>query len=474
MRLLALSREAVQCGLSVGTSLADARTVVPGLDVHDHDPLADAEWLDRIADGCMRFSPLVAAEPPDGVVFEIAGSAHLFGGERELAGAVQGWLAGIPVTARLAGGHSAQAARALARYHGGPLAEGDEDAAIRDLPVAALELDPESDLGLRRAGFETVGEVMDRPRQVIAARFGSASVYRLERLVGTGAKPIEARAAKVEDVYRRRFAEPIASKDYAIGVLAELLDEANAALAERERGGRAFEARFCRVDGQVRRIGVETGLPTRDSAAIARLFDERLDTLTDPLDPGFGFDEVQLRIPRTDPLAPVQDDLGSKPGSDNPLARTLDMLAVRLGRNRLLRFRPHDTHMPEDGQVAVPATRAPDPFAWPRPRAADPPMRPLQLFDPPHRIAVIAQIPDGPPRRFRWRRKLRDIVRYEGPERIAPEWWTSDEDPLGHDGLTRDYYRVEDTAGRRYWVFRHGLYGRETVDPAWYLHGLFA
>lgn len=472
MRLTAVNREAIEYGLSAGASLADARAIVPDLVVHNHDAIANAELLDRIADACMRYTPMVAVEPPDGVMLDITGSAHLAGGEEQLALHVQDWLDSKRLESRSALAASAQAAHALARFHDDRTI--DEMAAIRALPVAALKLDPDADLALRRAGLKTIGAVMDRPRKVIAARFGAESVYRLELLIGASAKPLDPRIPAGLHSFRRRFAEPIASKNYALKVLRELLDEANMGLAEKDLGGRAFEARFCRVDGLIQRLHVETGLPTRDSAAIARLFDERLDSLTDPLDPGFGFDAIELTIPQTAPLRPEQDDIEQAEDSDNPLSETLDILSVRLGRNRLLRFRPNDTHIPENGQTAMPVMEASQSFTWPRTQAGEPPSRPLQLFDPPQRITVIAEIPDGPPTRFRWRRKVRDVVYHEGPERIASEWWKSVEDPLGRHHLTRDYYRIEDTNGRRYWIFRHGLYERETGNPNWYLHGLFA
>lgn len=472
MRLAGLNSNAVKCGLCLGTNLADALAVVPDLVVHDHEPQADADLLDRIADNCMRFTPIIAVEEPDGIVLDVTGSAHLFGGEAALKADVAGWLRNERLEARTAYGASAEAAYALARFHCGKITA--EMEAIRALPVAALQLDPEADLGLRRAGLATIGAVMDRPRKVIAARFGTACVYRLERLIGAQNGPIDPRSPAFLHTFLRRFAEPITSKSYAVGMLRELLDEANASLGVKDLGGRVFEAQFCRVDGLIQRLHVETGLPTRDSAAIARLFDERLDSLADPLDPGFGFDSIRLTIPQTELLKPKQDDLEEEVHHGNPLSETLDMLAIRLGRNRVLRFCPRDTHIPEKGQIAVPAIDALQPLVWSPAPADEPPSRPLQLFDPPQRIAVIAEIPDGPPRRFRWRGKLRDVIRHEGPERIAEEWWKSAEDPLGRDQLTRDYYRIEDTDGRRYWVFRHGLYGRETDDPGWYLHGLFA
>nr|WP_281501057.1 DNA polymerase Y family protein [Erythrobacter sp. F6033] len=472
MRLVALNRAALECGLTLGSNLADARAVEPELIVYDHNPQADAELLDQIADECVRYTPMVAVEPPDGLALDITGSAHLSGGEMELQQDVRGWFASQQIATRLACASSAEAASALARFHRGEVA--DEMQAIRSLPVAALQLDPEADLGLRRAGLKMIGDVMDRPRKVIAARFGAASVYRLERLIGKSAKPLDTRRPQRSFTFHRRFAEPITSKTYSVSVLRELLDEANAELAGENLGGRAFEARFNRVDGAVQSLYIETGRSTRDSTAIARLFDERLDGLADPLDPGFGFDSVELAIVQTELLKSQQEDIEKEVRRDNTLAETLDILRVRLGRNRVLRFRPNDTHIPENTQIALPAIDAGHPFAWQSAELGEPPSRPLHLFDPPQRIAVIAEIPDGPPKRFRWRKKVRDVARHEGPERIASEWWKASEDPLGRTQLTRDYYRIEDTEGRRYWVFRHGLYGREADDPNWYLHGLFA
>jgi protein ImuB len=100
-----------------------------------------------------------------------------------------------------------------------------------------------------------------------------------------------------------------------------------------------------------------------------------------------------------------------------------------------------------------------------------PPERPLRLFAQPEPVEVImAEVPEGPPLRFRWRRVIHEVARSEGPERIAPEWWRPED--MGR--ATRDYFRVEDREGRRYWLFREGLYGRETERPLWYIHGLFA
>ena len=274
-------------------------------------------------------------------------------------------------------------------------------------------------------------------------------------------------------VAERRFAEPLGSTAHATKVLAELAGEAIEQLSERGKGGRHFRATFFRSDGLARSIAIETGHPTRDIGLVMRLFAERMDSLADPLDPGFGFDMIRLAVPRLETLGATQLKLegGAVRAATEgaAMAELADRLTTRLGRSRVRRLRPADTHIPEQAQLELPAADAPLPLPWPAPEAGEPPTRPFHLFDPPQPIEVIAEVPDGPPHHFRWRRATHAVRRYEGPERIAAEWWRRRD----NGGLTRDYYRVEDARGRRFWLFRHGLYD-EKPDPRWYIHGVFA
>ena len=222
-----------------------------------------------------------------------------------------------------------------------------------------------------------------------------------------------------------------------------------------------------RTEGAVKSLGVGTSRALRSPEHIAELFAERLAVLHDEIDPGFGFDLVRLSALATEPLAPAQTHLdGGSQGED--LARLVDRLAARLGMRRIARLAPQDRHSPEHADAAAPAD-APAP-AWEIvPEPDEPVLRPLRLFARPEPIEVVAEVPDGPPVRFRWRRASHRVRRAEGPERIAPEWWRA-----GAVLLTRDYYRVEDDEGRRFWLFREGLYDRETTAPRWFVHGLFA
>ena len=472
LRLAAVDQAARSLGLEPGMTLADARARVPDLQTINHDPLADASWLEQLADGAIRYTPMVMPDPPGGLILDVTGCTNLFGGEQALAADVEARMAKLRITSRLAFAGTPKAAHALARYQ--LLPAKDEAAAIRRLPVAALELDPEAAQGLLRAGLRTVGDLAKRPMATVAARFGTEAVAALREMLGETAKPIRPRIPIAPIITERRFAEPVARTEYAISVLGQLATEAARQLEERGEGGRRFEAFFFRSDGMVRSLGIETSRPSRDPALVMRLMNERIEGLGDPIDPGFGFDLIRLFVPVTEPLAVTQLKLEGGAVREVEVAALMDRLSTRLGRNRVRRLVPQDTHIPEQMQFELPAIQADRPAAhWPTPAPGEPPMRPLHLFDPPQPIEVTALVPDGPPRHFRWRRKSHVIKRFEGPERIAAEWWKRKDGKVDGAGLTRDYYRVEDARGRRFWVFRHGLY-EEKSQPQWYLHGLFA
>jgi protein ImuB len=469
MRLAAVDPRALALGLTPSLALADARASVSELVVFDHDPGADQRLLERLADGCERYSPMVAADPPDGLLLDITGCDHLFGGEAALVHSMEEGFARIGITAHCAPSYSPEAAHALVRFQ--TLPAPDEETAVRRLTVAALELEAEAEIGLRRAGLKTIADLAARPSALLAARFGKEMVYRLDCLLGRIDSRITPRRPLPALVVERRFAEPIGHLKTALAVLVQLVAEAAVTLEERGSGGRRFVARFFRTDGAVLDLAVETGLPSRDPKLLERLFRERVDALADPIDPGFGFDMIRLGVVRLEPLGAGQLKLEGGAVVEAEVAGLIDRLSIRLGRNRVRRFVPRDTHIPEQAALALPAIEANNPVRWEKPSPGEPPLRPIHLFDPPQLIKVMAEVPDGPPRQFRWRRAQHDVARFEGPERIAPEWWRL---PPGKEGLTRDYYRVEDVRGRRFWIFRHGLFGSEREHPEWYLHGLFA
>ncbi len=440
------------------------------------DEAADRHWLNRLAQHCIRWTPLVTLLPPDGITIDVTGSAHLFGGENGLVAQVEDEFASIGMTVRLALAITPEGAQALARY--GTFQVEDERAAICALPVIALGLSAEATLALRRAGLKRIGDVATRPAASIAARFGMEGITALRRILGEEDAPMAAIIQPSPLHFERRFAEPIMHQDMVASCFADLLRDAASALEERGLGGRRFALTLFRSDGARHRLAIETGLPTRDPALVLRLFDERVAALADPLDPGFGYDSISLFLPVTEALVASQPTLDGTKHNGVALTDLIDRLSTRLGTGAIRRFAPNDSHIPEQAQLALPAIQSHTPVHWPNPVAGEPPERPLFLFDPPQAVEVIAEVPDGPPHRFRWKRKLHEVRLYEGPERIAAEWWRRRGGELpGKAGLTRDYYRIEDVFGRRYWIFRHGLYEEKPNPrqaPKWYLHGLFA
>ncbi len=257
-----------------------------------------------------------------------------------------------------------------------------------------------------------------------------------------------------------------------------------AAMDRQGKGARRLEASFFRTDGAVRAIAVDTGLSVTRAAIIERLFRERLEALRDPLDPGFGFDLIRLSASRTEIVVQQQRDLDANVHDNDELAALIDRIAARIGGKRVVVHLPQDSHIPESAMLAISAQHhlnAAMQAAWPVRIESEPPLRPLRLFERPEPIEVpFALVPDGPPHHFAWRRATHVVVRVEGPERVAMEWWKQDGRENGQ-ALTRDYFRVEDEAGLRFWIYRDGLYGSELTDdeggpvPAkWFMHGLFA
>jgi protein ImuB len=481
LQIFALDDAAARLGLDVGLPLANARAICPQVQVYDADEAADGNALNALAEWCDRFTPLVALDPPHGLFLDITGCAHLFGGEAAMMRLLCGVLTaqGFAVSAAIAG--TAVCARTLTRYvHGRIVRTGEEADAVRPLPVSALGTDAAVVTGLRRAGLKTIGDVADRTRQEITARFGAGFTTLLEQALGQGDAPISPRKPLPDYIVEKRFAEPVATEGVISATLSGLAGMLVAAMAQQGKGARRLEARFFRTDGAVRTITVDTGQPVTRAEVIDRLFRERLDALSDPLDPGFGFDLIRLSASRTEIVVQQQRDLDASVHDNDELAALIDRIAARIGGKRVVVHLPQDTHIPERAVLAAPAQyhlAAAVQVTWPARVENEPPLRPLRLFERPEPIKVpFATVPDGPPHHFTWRRATHAVVRVEGPERIAMEWWK----PNGQ-ALTRDYFRVEDEAGLRFWIYRDGLYGSELVTeegkPAvsnWFVHGLFA
>ena len=431
LQIYALDDLAVRSGLDIGLPLANARAICPELTVFDADPVADAKTLDDIADWCDRFTPLVALDSPHGLYLDITGCAHLFGGEAALLQIMCGALTrrGFAVSAAIAS--TSICARTMTRHVSGKIvADGEEAAAVGPLPVSALGADQAIASGLRRAGLKTIGDVATRGRHEITARFGADFTTLLEQALGQGDAPISPRKPLPDYIVEKRFPEPVATENVISMNLSTLAHMLVTAMDRQGKGARRLEASFFRTDGAVRTICVDTGRPVTKPEVIDRLFRERLEALNDPLDPGFGFDLIRLSASRTEIVVQQQRDLDSNVHDNDELAALIDRIAARIGGRRVVVHLPQDTHIPERAVLAAPAQHhlaAATQAAWPDRVESEPPLRPLRLFEKPEPIKVpFATVPDGPPHHFTWRRATHAVVRVEGPERIAMEWWKQD------------------------------------------------
>jgi protein ImuB len=469
-RLAAISPRAAERGLRPEQSLSEARAICPELAVMNADPEEDQAALVRLAAWCERYTPLAAADPPDGLWLDIAGCAHLFGSEAALAADLCTRMHCQGLTCRLALADTPGAAWALARSATARddctiVPPGEEARAIGVLPVALLRLDPRTVAGLRRVGLRSIGEMARLPRGELASHYGAATLLRLDQAQGRAPEAIVWPHPLAPWEERLPFAEPIGTPEDLVRALDALARRLCVRLEAAGRGGRHFLARFLRVDDVRPEIAIATALPVRGPAYITKLLTAKLDTV----DPGFGVDAITLAATATAPLAPPQGRLGDLAApQETALAATVDELANRLGERRVWRPAPAGSHIPERAVRRVPAlTKQPD---WPDDPSRE---RPARLFRRPVPIDVIAPVPDDPPILFRWRGTTHRVRAADGPERIAAEWWrrrgmTGD----GEEDPVRDYYRVEDLDGARFWIYRAGLMGGART-PRWYLHGLF-
>jgi protein ImuB len=494
--LAAVDEAAALAGLAPGMPLAGAHALAPDLETAPHDPQGDAAALARLAVWCEGYSPWTASDGLElggaaGLRLDVTGCAHLFGGERALLADLEAWLGGRGFAARAALAETLGGAWALARFGpaaspGGDPAAGDGAgrlvppgglrAALAPLPPAALRLPAETCELLARLGLRRIGDLLELPPAVLAPRFGPLLARRLGQALGAEAEPLAPGAPPPPPEVRRSFAEPIATPEDLARALASLSANLCERLEAAGLGARRLVLTALRVDGGRQGLSLGTSRPRRDPDHLASLFRDRLERL----DPGFGIEAMTLRAASVEPLDLCQKNILSEyvsGDSESKISDLIDRLTSRLGAGAVYGLVPCASHLPERAAAAgraLEALGAPGVPQSCRPSWRRGQPRPLRLFDPPQPVEALALLPDHPPERFRWRRLQHRVVRAEGPERLVGEWWGDADTPAKSGTLpepdVRDYFRVEDEDGRRYWLFR------QVCDGAgdWFLHGLFA
>jgi len=499
-RLAGVCPRAAALGLATGMMLTEARALAPELTFCEEEPAADAAALEALALWCRRYAPHAATRGGDAVVVDITGAAHLFGGDAAVLTDVLARLNSFGYTVRGAIADTWPGALALA--HVQPRTISDPGALTEDLaplPVAALGLAAAEVSTLHTLGLRRIGDLRNMPRASLRTRLGPEAMARLDGALGATATPLSPLRETVPARAFQRFFDPLERPEDILACLVGLAKAVAETLGRRDQGARELTLSLYRVDGAVKTVCIATSAPMRDGPRMVALFADRFGRLEGGLEPGYGFDLVALEAGRTGPLAPKQvlaPGVAGDGGGGDALAPLIDRLATRLGPSAVRRMEPGQSHLPERAVVLAPVLEhftfgrhragtvaikhenaldsqkqgfpdwAGEPWAGPWGQSSAVPMaRPLQLLPCPELIEAVAEVPDGAPVRFTWRRISHRVTAADGPERITPEWWRE-------AAPTRDYFRLEDDNGQRFWVYRLGLYGRETTGPRWYMHGL--
>ena len=520
LRIAAANKSAQSEGVSVGLRFTDAKARCPGLSSEEIDRPADTAALKALGNWLIRFAPLIAVDGEDGLMLETTGCAHLYGGESGMMAEVSRLLQRdhIPHAAGLAS--TPGAASALARSKPGTiLAHGSEREELSDLPVSSLRLSEEAETLLRRFGLTRVGQLYGIDRRALARRFRSreaadAVLLRLDQALGLRHEPLDPLRLLPLQSARFNCPEPIFTAEAIQFALEKMSADLCADLARLGQGARGFSLIAFRSDGEASEVSITLARPARTSKHILRLFREKIDQI----DPGFGIDLLLLEARRAGAMdisaVALSGDLAASDTDEVALAALADRITAKLKEGAVYVHCPVESHVPERASQCETFTGQ-LPETLPREAITGP--RPLRIFQTPERVRVLAEVPDGPPQRFVWRKVTRQVARADGPERINPEWWhhtapppranspegtsqkwlapkldrRADAEliekihaklaveevavPVKNLPRTRDYYRVEDTEGRRYWLFRQGLYGDgRGLAPGWFMHGLFA
>ena len=469
--LSALNNLAERAGLAPHMALANARAIMPAITIHPAAPAADGKMLAQLAQWCGRYSPWTstgAENSPElslegaggaGIWLDATGCAHLFGGEDAMLADMVGRIETLGFTARAAMADTLGGAWAVARFSSNDawkvIPPGETRAALAPLAIAALRLPPATVLALHEVGLRYIGDLLDMPRGPLAARFEKEVRFRLDAALGRTAEPLSPILPKTPLIARLAFAEPIGHRDDIAAATSKLLDTLCATMEKVGQGARRLVLAIYRPDGSTARITIGTARANREPQHLLRLFAEHLDEI----DPEFGIDEMTLVAATAEPMTADQTNLqrGATVQSTDSYNAVIDRLTNRLGPRNVRRTQFRESHIPERAAGFIPVGKT---YPTQTDQQDTDTPRPLRLLRPPEQVEAVAETTDGPPVLFRWRRVLHHITSYEGPERIAPEWWRSDTEN------SRDYYRVENETGQRFWLYRNS-------GASWFLHGVF-
>lgn len=447
-------------GIARGMVLADARAIMPDLVVHDDRPDLIPKLLARLAEWCIRFSPHVAIDLPDGLMIDASGCAHLWGGDEHYVSSIASRLIGRGYEVRVAMTDTIGASWAVARFGKDALVipSGFHQQALMSLPPEALRVESEVSERLHKLGLHQVRQFINIPRASLRKRFGLPFMSRLAMALGEEIETIE--PVQPIEPFQERLPclEPIVTATGIEIALKQLLENLCVRLAHEQKGLRTGIFKCYRVDGKTEQITISTNRPSRSIKHLYKLFEPKITKI----EPALGIELFVLEAPQVGDYLPEQEKMWEQAGGldDVILSELIDRLANRVGIESVHRYLPQEHYWPERSFKSTTSLVEEPATTWRSEKS-----RPIQLLTKPEPIQVTAPIPDYPPMLFRYKDKVHQIMKADGPERIEQEWWLQ-------EGQHRDYYQVEDEAGQRYWLFRLGHY--QTQTDQWFLHGFFA
>ena len=479
-RTVAMNAAAQKAGVKKDQLLTNAKTLCPTLKVFEHNPKDDQEELDKLTLWTIRYSPWVTADPPDGIMIDISGCAHLLGGEEALINDIYNRFSRFGFKAQISIADTIGAAWAMSHFGDNRLKiikHGETKTALKSLPISALKIDQKTTERLMKVGLKTIGSLSDKPRAPLAARYGESLTSRLDQIMGKKPESLSPIVEPPDYRTHKKFAEPVLMLEQIECSFHELATSMANILEEAGLGARQFVLFLHRVDGDVKYLEVRTSTLTCDADHMTRLMEEKLSNLSEDYDTGFGIEQIILGAYHTETINHQQISLNGKKesGSEAEFRALIDRYGNRLGFDNVGKFLPLESYIPERSERLVSVSEKIEKSKnWQTflsdLQGGNHLGRPILLLPRPEPITAIAEVPDGPPVHFEWRRLKYRIIRAEGPERLAPEWWQEAREACEP---TRDYFRVEDTDGGRFWLFRQGLYERKET-PTWFMHGFFA
>jgi protein ImuB len=461
MRITEVSASAKAKGIRAGMVVADARIIFPEIQVFDDKPgLADT-LLKKLGLWCMRYTPVVAVDPPTGIILDVSGCTHLWGNEEMYLEDLTSKLKSLGYHIRAAMADTIGTAWAVSRFGKikAVIRQGEQAEALLSLPPAALRLETAILERLQKLGLYQISSFMTMQRSALRRRFGQQLLRRLDQALGSENELMEPLVPPEPYSERLPCLEPVQTRTGIEIGLQQLLERLCKRLQRDGKGLRVATFKGYRIDHKTEQIHISTNHPSHAVSHLFSLFELKIATI----EPAAGIELFILEASKTEGINSLQETLWSGNSSleSKEIAELLDRLESKLGSDIIHRYLPAEHHWPERSVRLAESLEEKPTIAWSAGK-----LRPIQLLDQPQRIEVTAPIPDYPPMNFRYKGKLHKVAKSDACERIEPEWWLA-------GGLHRDYYIVEDEEGIRYWLFRSGHY-EAGKNPSWFIHGFFA